>query len=41
MRAQRGQVGLGAVAFVLLEAVDRVLFVQLQHQAVAGDFGDN
>ncbi len=41
MRAQRGQVGRGAVALVLVEAVLRVPHVQVLHVAVARDLGQD
>jgi hypothetical protein len=36
-----GEVGCGAVAFVLGEAVAGVLGIVLEHEPVPGDFGDD
>src|SRR5579872_943145 len=41
MLAQRGQVGRRAIAFVPRETVSGILFMQLHHQTVAGNFGND
>ena len=38
---QGGQVSGCAIAFVVVKAVVRILFMKLEHEVVASDFGDD